>query len=296
MQAMILAAGFGTRLHPYTQYRPKPLFPVLNKPLLQCTIEMLRRYGAETVVVNCHHLGEQIVKAVADIEGVIVQQEEIILGTGGGVRRARKNLTDEPLLLTNGDIYHSIDLAQLYQAHLRSGMAVTLAMHDYPRFNTVDVRGNEICGFGTGEINCTKKAFTGIHVINPEVLDRIVDQEYSCIIDLYRSLLKDQIKINVYDTTGCFWTDMGTVADYLALNRDILAQEAYRLPELGISQKENQHRGSNVFVDSSASIEGWAVLGDNVQVGLNASLKNVVVWDNVVIPENAVFSDTIITG
>lgn len=143
MQAMILAAGLGTRLLPYTQYRPKPLFPVINKPLLVCTVGMLQRFGAEKIVVNCHHLRDQIVEKMAGHEHVVIQEEETILGTGGGVRRAVKHLADEPLVLTNGDIYHEIDIQALYKQHQGSGAEVTLAMHEYPRFNTVDVEGGK---------------------------------------------------------------------------------------------------------------------------------------------------------
>ena len=86
MQAMILAAGFGTRLLPYTKYRPKPLFPVLNTPLLVAAVRRLKKFGFSRIVVNCHHLGEQISAALDDIDGVRIQYEETILGTGGGLR------------------------------------------------------------------------------------------------------------------------------------------------------------------------------------------------------------------
>ena len=110
MQAMILAAGFGTRLLPYTELRPKPLFPLLNKPLLLLTIERLQRAGFDHIVVNCHHLRDQIVDLLQDLRGVVVQQEDIILGTGGGLRLALNVFRNEPVLVTNGDIYHSVDL------------------------------------------------------------------------------------------------------------------------------------------------------------------------------------------
>ena len=79
MQAMILAAGFGTRLLPYTQYLPKPLFPVLNTPLLLATVKRLQSSGFAPIIVNCHHLGEQIVDCFQDIPGVIIQQENNLL-------------------------------------------------------------------------------------------------------------------------------------------------------------------------------------------------------------------------
>ncbi|NNK15095.1 MAG: NTP transferase domain-containing protein, partial [Desulfofustis sp.] len=75
MQAMILAAGFGTRLLPYTKYLPKPLFPVLNTPLLLAAVKRLKNSGFSKIIVNCHHLGEQIVTCLRDIPGVSVQQE-----------------------------------------------------------------------------------------------------------------------------------------------------------------------------------------------------------------------------
>jgi len=84
MQAMILAAGVGTRLLPHTLVRPKPLFPILNQPLLLLTIKRLQRLGFDHIVVNCHHLRDQVVAAISEVSGVVVQEEETILGTGGG--------------------------------------------------------------------------------------------------------------------------------------------------------------------------------------------------------------------
>ena len=96
MQAMILAAGFGTRLLPYTRYLPKPLFPVLNTPLLSAVVRRLKNFGFSRIVVNCHHLGEKIIAALEDIDGVTIQFEEMILGTGGGLRRALDSLLISP--------------------------------------------------------------------------------------------------------------------------------------------------------------------------------------------------------
>ena len=84
---------------------------------------------------------------------------------------------------------------------------------------------------------------------------------------------------------------MGTAADYLALNRDILAGDVYRLPELVKKQDGLVYTGENVHIDSSAVIEGWCVLGDNVTVESGASLRNAVVWDNVVVSENSSYSN-----
>ena len=140
MQAMILAAGFGTRLLPHTLIRPKPLFPILNQPLLLLTVKRLQNLGFDNIVVNCHHLREQVVSVLNGIPGVIVQEEEVILGTGGGLRTALSHFRDEPLLVTNGDIYHTVNMLGLYNHHVTRRNAVTLAMHNYPRFNNVMIK------------------------------------------------------------------------------------------------------------------------------------------------------------
>jgi len=171
MQAMILAAGFGTRLLPHTLLRPKPLFPILNRPLLLLTISRLRNSGFDRIVVNCHHLGEQIVDLLHGMAGVTVLLEETILGTGGGLRGAA-HPSHAPLLVTNGDIYHDFDFRRLYAGHRERGNRVSLAVHDYPRFNTVRVEaGRGVTDIGTSGENCL--AFTGLHVIDPEVLEDI---------------------------------------------------------------------------------------------------------------------------
>ena len=117
MQAMILAAGFGTRLRPYSTFRPKPLFPLLNVSLLRLVIEQLQAIGCRRILVNGHYLSKQIANEVGGLKGVSLQMEDEILGTGGGLREALSWIEDEPLLVVNGDIYHTVDLHELYRMH-----------------------------------------------------------------------------------------------------------------------------------------------------------------------------------
>jgi mannose-1-phosphate guanylyltransferase len=131
MKAMILAAGFGTRLLPYTLKRPKPLFPILNKELLHLTISRLRQVGADGIVVNAHHLRLQIKKALHDEADIILQEEEQVLGTGGGLRLALPHLGKDPVLVVNGDIYHSIDYREVYSSHCNARADVSLSRKEY---------------------------------------------------------------------------------------------------------------------------------------------------------------------
>jgi mannose-1-phosphate guanylyltransferase len=293
MQAMILAAGMGTRLLPHTLIRPKPLFPILNQPLLLLTINRLQRLGFDHIVVNCHHLREQIAAALDGLDGVIVQEEEVILGTGGGLRTALRCLRDEPLLVSNGDIYHTIDLYDLYQHHVAGEYQVTLAMHNYSRFNNVMVRDGKVTSFDTRD-DSTPLAFTGLHVIEPATLEEIKDGRFSCIIDHYRTLLTERQEIGCYRADDCYWTDMGTVEDYLALHKGLLTGTIPCWPEMEpvsrpycIAQKAR--------LPSRVELGEWACIGD-AHVEDGAQLEQVVIWDDVTVSRDSKLSDMIVSS
>lgn len=292
MQAMILAAGFGTRLQPYSLYKPKPLFPILNKPLLVAAIDRLRGAGFTRVVVNCHHLKEQIIEAVAVFPEVVVQVEEQILGTGGGLRRALEHLDDAPLLITNGDIYHNLDFELIFQHHVQSNQQITMVLHDCPRFNNVLISGGMVTGFATGAMVHGARAFTGVQVVDPAVLESIEPDRYSCIIEHYRGLLARGATINVLET-ACQWTDMGTPEDYLMLHEALLRGSLACWPEL------EQAVDNQILIHPQASLAGqvkirdWGCVG-RAQVGAGAELARCVVWDGARIEAGAVLSDSII--
>jgi mannose-1-phosphate guanylyltransferase len=289
MQAMILAAGFGTRLLPYTKLRPKPLFPLLNEPLLLLTIKRLQHAGFDHIIVNCHHLKEQIVTALHGLKGVVVQEEDIVLGTGGGLRMALATMRDEPVLVTNGDIYHSIDYLELYKSHEAGNAPVTMAMHDYPRFNNVCVKQGLVTGFG-GQGNEDCLAFTGLHVLDTEVLKDIPETGKSCIIDRYRQLLMNGGNIQAKDVTGCSWTDMGTVADYLALHGQLLTGEIPLWREFATSYKGTdlcqQRTTKHIFDD-------WVCVG-NAPLPKELHLTRCVVWDTAILENGSEYTDRLL--
>jgi mannose-1-phosphate guanylyltransferase len=291
MQAMILAAGFGTRLLPYTKLRPKPLFPLLNEPLLLLTIRRLQATGFDHIIVNCHHLREQIVAALAGIPGVIIQEEETVLGTGGGLRMALSHLRDEPLLVSNGDIYHTVDCRELYHIHQSSHAVVTMAMHDYPRFNRVTVQGDRVTGFDRPESNACM-AFTGLHVLEPEVLEKIpVGQEIS-IIDCYRELLQEGRTIQASPVDGCSWTDMGTVDDYLALHGRLLKKEIPLWKEFS-TIPQNSFVVDKHISSEAINLKDWGCVG-HAQLASGVTLKRCVVWDGAQVEEGTDCSDALL--
>lgn len=289
---MILAAGFGTRLLPHTLIRPKPLFPILNQPLLLLTIKRLQNLGFDHIVVNCHHLRQQIVAALHGLSGVVVQEEEVILGTGGGLRRALRILRDEPLLVSNGDIYHMVDFLQLYRQHEASDRAITLAMHDCPRFNSVTVKDGSISQFvSSGQ--SAGLAFTGLHVIEPSLLEEIREDEYSCIIDRYRILLEKGMKIDCIRTDNCYWTDMGTPEDYLALHAGLLTKTIPCWQEIGSVDSPFCIAGQ-ADLGAQMKMNDWACIG-NARIGDGSHLERVVVWDDVTVTDGSRLIDSIVS-
>ena len=301
MKAMILAAGLGTRLLPFTLKRPKPLFPILNKPLLHLTISRIRNAGFSEIIVNAHHLRQQISKALQNETHCILQEEEKILGTGGGLRMALPHFNHEPVLVVNGDIYHTVDYQEVYRNHCETEADVTLVLHDYPRFNDVEVdKKLMVTGFngshkGSGSL---KKilAFTGIHVINPGVLESIPSNTFYCIIECYKKLLEQGGTIRAHLAADHFWTDIGTQEDYLKLHADLLARKIPVYEELEEVLIEAPFVGAhNAVIDEDVTFLDWTCLGKGAVIKAGATLQRTIVWDDAIVPAGSISKDTIVT-
>jgi len=287
MKAMILAAGFGTRLRPYSLLRPKPLFPVLDHPLILRHIAQLREAGCHAILVNCHHLREQIVDLLAGRDGISLQEEPIELGTGGGLRMALDFFGSEPALVTNGDIFHTIDLARVYQEHCSSGADATLVLHDCSRFNNVSVDDKlGITAFGDRGAG-RKMAFTGIHVLDPNLLRVIAPGIFYNIIDCYRYWIARGKKIRAHVVHDHFWTDMGTPEDYLNLHRVLLTQEPFKAAS-------PFYYGIGVRMPADLHSRDWLCVGAGARIGRQCSLSRVVVWDGAQVPDGTMLEDVIV--
>jgi aminoglycoside/choline kinase family phosphotransferase/GTP:adenosylcobinamide-phosphate guanylyltransferase len=219
MKAMILAAGLGTRLQPYTQDIPKPLFQLAGRPLLDIAIENLIRAGCEAVIINTHHLHEQIEAFTAEQSYSIPVDtcyEPIILGTGGAIKNVENFWDNRPFMVVNGDVYSTIDLNQVYSFHSRHNHPASLVLYDEPTINTVSIdKNNYVADFG-GHIEPTavfagsKLTFTGIQVLDSEILNYIPANVFSSSIDAFKKMMADGKKIQGYIPRGAFWNDIGT--------------------------------------------------------------------------------------
>jgi len=233
MKALILAAGLGTRLLPYTRMRPKPLFPLAGRPLLERHILQLREAGCEAVIVNTHHLPEQIEAFIASGRWgipVVARREPAILGTGGAIRNVRDFWDERPFFVINADICHAVDLRRVYAFHLREGPAATLALADDAEFNSVTVDpAGRIREFAPSPSAALAGAltFTGIQVLDPSVLEYIPAEGASPSIEAFRAMIADGRDVRGFIAAHATWMDLGAPERYRRAAREASAREAW---------------------------------------------------------------------
>jgi NDP-sugar pyrophosphorylase family protein len=229
MKAMILAAGLGTRLKPFTDKHPKALAMVNGKSLLQRNIEYLQKIGITEVLVNVHHFADQIIDAINTNHGwgstvTISDETDAVLETGGGLKKAGWYFKNETsFLLINADILTNLDLDALVAQHTNSGALATLAVSDRnsSRYFLFDEAG-KLCGWknqNTGEYkpvhlndsnteHLQAKAFSGIQVIDTKLLALMQREGKFSMVDVYLDLCATNT-ILAYDHTGATLLDVG---------------------------------------------------------------------------------------
>jgi len=237
MKAMILAAGLGSRLRPFTANTPKPLFPVAGRPLLDIIIRSLQNAGCEAIIINTHHLYKKIDFFLSGRKysiPVFTRYEPLILGTGGAIKNVADFWDDQPFMVINSDILTDIDLRAVYDFHLNHKYTATLVFHDYKEFNNVLISKEDfIRGFYKEKSNVNigyerKLAFTGIQVLDPKILDFIPDGLFSSIIDAYRELIFSGQRLKAFIAQKHYWKDIGTPESYREVVIDKLAPEAFK--------------------------------------------------------------------
>ena len=225
MRAMILAAGLGTRLQPLTGFLPKALVKIRDKTLLEIAINNLVKNGFDKIIINVHHFADEVINFIGknnfDADIIISDERDKLLDTGGGLKKASQFFDDgKPFLLYNVDIISNINLNELYQAKIKSDCIAALAVMKrksgrYLLFNS----DNILCGWKnniTGELinSCNidllnEFAFSGIHIIDPEIFSLMPDDDVFSMINLYLKIMRDN-KITAHIDNDSFWLDVGT--------------------------------------------------------------------------------------
>ncbi len=304
MKAMILAAGFGTRLFPLTIDRTKPAIPFLGKPLVGYVAEYIAKFGFREVVVNLHHQPESVKKALGNGENFGVKihytiEAPKILGTAGALDNAREFLEDETFLIVNGKIITDIDISAALKTHRETDALATMILIENKRrerFSIVETENNLVTGFGDfpendsrfqipdSKSNQTQNPlmFTGIHILEPRIFDYIPRGVYSDIVPtFYNPAIRSGEKIAAHITGGS-WFELSTIPRYLDISLAMLD-----------GQKEKVFKGENVKISDTASVKD-TVVWDNVSIADDARIARAIIGDNVKIRRGERFENVAI--
>lgn len=294
MKAMILAAGFGTRLFPLTIDRTKPAIPFLGKPLVGYVAEYIAKFGITEVVVNLHHQPDSVINALGDGSAFGVRidyalEEPNILGTAGALDNARRFLEDDTFLVVNGKIITDIDIAAALETHKKSGAMATMILKPNTRrekFTIVEERDGYVTRFtdfplplDESEMS-TPLMFTGIHILEPSVFDYIPRGIYSDIVPtFYDPALSEGKKIAAH-ITDANWYELSTIPRYLDISLAMLKGTGVQI-------------GRNCNLSASATVKD-SIIWDSVTISDEASLYRTILADDVTIPPGESFENAAI--
>jgi NDP-sugar pyrophosphorylase family protein len=242
MKAMILAAGLGTRLRPLTNDRPKALVTVGGRTLLEITLSRLRAVGVREVILNVHHCAERIVDYLEANHNfdmrIEISREDVLLDTGGGLKKAAWFFLEsgegaqEPFLVHNVDVLSTIDLARMVRFHTKHNALATLAVQqrETSRYLLFDEHG-QLCGRRAGQdaepeiIRPTQQveplAFSGIHVLSPQIFAMLSEEGAFSIIPAYLRLAAQGQRILAFRADEFYWRDLGRPENLAEAARDI---------------------------------------------------------------------------
>jgi mannose-1-phosphate guanylyltransferase/phosphomannomutase len=316
MKAVVMAGGEGSRLRPLTLHRPKPLVPVVNKPVMQHILELLARHGIRDIVVTLHYLAEEIEEYFGDGSefGVNLSYtvEDTPLGTAGSVKKAQHLLRDDTFLIISGDALTDVDLTSLVQYHrdqqsmatlcltrvespLEYGVVITDSAGRVRRF----LEKPEWSEVFSDTVN------TGIYVLEPQVLDYMEPEKvYDWSSDIFPRLLKEKKPLYGHETPG-YWCDIGSLYEYRRAHMDVLQgkvqvdipgtkrpdRDIWVGPGSEIDADAELHEpvliGAGCRVKKGAVIEEFSVIGDNCIVGSSARVIGGILFNGVYLGDHA---------
>lgn len=316
MRAMILAAGYGTRLWPLTIDRTKPAIPFMGRPLIGYVAEYLAGYGFDDIVVNLHHQPESVRAALGDGSDFGVRfhyvEEPVILGTSGAIGNARQHLDGDHFVVINGKLATDIDLREALDTHRRTGALTTLVLRPNPaheRYSTVNVRDGLVTGFGGYPAPASDKAgdapgvaqkgdeddgardssseergaadvplmFTGIQILDPRVFEYIPPGVFShSVTDVYVPAIARGDRVAAHVSSGS-WYELSTVRRYLDTSVTLMKREG-----------RDVEVGAGSIVEEGANVSE-SVLWENVHVARGARVSRSVLGAGVRVEPGEVF-------
>ncbi len=318
---MILAAGKGTRVRPITHEIPKPMIPILRKPVMESILELLKRHNTEEVVINTSHLASVIENYFRDgahlgmqiaysYEGELTSDgfQGKALGSAGGMKKIQdfSGFFDDCFVVLCGDAWIDLDISKAVEYHKSHAGIATIVLQEVApeevfKYGVVDMDENQrILSFQ--EKPAPEKAIsniinTGIYIFDPAIFDYIPsEQEYDIGSELFPSLIEKNVAFYGY-VTDFQWVDIGTTPDVWAATRLALEGKikGYDMP--GIEIKPGIWVGNNVSIDwENSDIKAPIYIGSSTKIEAGSKIKGpVCIGSNCVISEGAELEDCIIS-
>lgn len=307
MKAIIMAGGKGTRLKPLTCNIPKPMVPVINKPTMEYTLELLKKYGIDEVAVTLSHLPNSIIDYFKEGSSLGLQLKYYVenspLGTGGSVRNCVEFIQDTFIVLS-GDALTDLDLKKAMEFHRKKKSKATLILKDVEiplEYGVVitDSQG-KITQFmekpSWGEV-FSNSINTGMYILEPEVMEYYRKGDvFDFSKDLFPKLLKDGVPIYGY-VTESYWNDIGSHESYIDTHKDILTKKVeinfqydQERDDVWIGKNTTIHNNCNIIapviigdncdINENCVIGPYAVIGDNSIIKPGTSIKRSILWKN----------------
>jgi mannose-1-phosphate guanylyltransferase len=284
VKAFLLAAGKGERLLPYTQFLPKPLFPILGVPILEIQLKKLLKLGVRDVGINVFHLKEKILDFLNKYSqetpvNVSIFEEKELLGTGGGIFNAKDFFTNS-ILIINSDILFDFPLEILIEYHQKNKNLITLicTSNSSSKNVKVDFQNNKVLSFRSKESNVF---YTGIQIVEPEIFE-FLNPKFD-LIDTYIEGLSQGLKISAIVVNDYSFIDIGTLSNYFIAHEKILLNRLI-LPEIGKVKSPFIIKAKG-FDSKKVSFVDWVFIDEGCKLSGNTVLKKVIAWKGATIPE-----------
>lgn len=307
MKGMILAAGLGTRLRPLSYELPKPIVPVLGRPLCSYNMEFLYQAGVRTFVMNLHRQPKLIQQRVAGWTGKKIRVEYTvepeILGTGGGIWNARDSLKESTFVTANSDTVVRFPFSSALAFHKEKRAIATLVLFPDPdrRHTPVWIDGEgRLTGFGQAAGGDRSGFYTGFQIVEPDLLREIPPGRPSCIIrDTYARLAGGGAPVFCFLSTGYF-REFGTPADYLQGTLALLSEKQGQKANLssipaGLAVTPPAYISPGANIAAGAQVGPEAVIEDGAVVKDGASVTRAILWPGAVLDAGQRISQAILT-
>lgn len=302
MKAMVLAAGLGTRLRPLTYEIPKPMVPVIDRPVMAHIVDLCRRQGFDQLIANLHYFPDTIKDYFGD--SIEYRYEEELLGTAGGVRNVRDFFGDDPVLIISGDALTDIDLTKLVERHASHGGVGTLTVKKVDNTREYGVvlhdKDGRISGFqekpdpaeALSDLgNC------GIYCFSPEIFDYFPESDFvDWANDVFPVLLENDVPFYIHEIDE-YWNDVGSLDELRSGTFDALSgalkidvPDSAPVPEDTFVDGD-VWIGENVTIGSKVRLMGPVVIGDGSTIGDGTALR-----DAIVFPGTTIGDDQIVIG